>query len=151
MGSIFVFSTVLALAMAVTVSADLNLVLLHANDMHSHFDETDVYSNECSEADAALCNCYGGFARVAHVVSEEKRKANARGVPALFMVAGDNFQGTPYFSFFKWKPVVDFINQLKPNVMVNQINEHIVQIINNILTLNNTQAIARLILWVYYI
>jgi len=101
-----------------SVAADLELVLLHANDMHSRFDETDVYCNECREDDAALGKCYGGLARVAQIVRDEKRMAAERGVPSLFMVAGDTFQGTPYFSLFKWKPVVDFIKELNPDVMV---------------------------------
>lgn len=119
MRSIFVFTAVIALIADVPVTADLNLVLLHTNDMHSRFDETDVYCNECREDDAAKGMCYGGLARIAHVVNQEKQKAKEEGLLSLFMVAGDTFQGTPYFSFFKWEPVVDFINQLKPDVMVS--------------------------------
>ncbi|CAI6346863.1 unnamed protein product [Macrosiphum euphorbiae] len=98
-------------------AADLDLVLLHANDMHSRFDETDVYCNECREDDASLGHCYGGFARVSQFVRDERRLANESGWPSLFLVAGDTFQGTPYYSLFHWKPVVDFINQLRPDVM----------------------------------
>jgi 5'-nucleotidase len=87
--------------------------------MHSRFDETDIYCNECREDDAVKGQCYGGFARVAQVVKDEKKKAEEKNLPSLFMVAGDTFQGTPYFSFFKWQPVVDFIKQLQPDVMVN--------------------------------
>jgi 5'-nucleotidase len=98
-------------------AADLDLVLLHANDMHSRFDETDLYCNECREDDASLGRCYGGFARVAQFVRDERRLANESGLPSLFLVAGDTFQGTPYYSLFHWKPVVEFINQLRPDVM----------------------------------
>lgn len=119
MRSIFAFWVVMALITVVSITADLDLVLLHANDMHSRFDETDVYCNECREDDVDLGKCYGGLARIAHVVTEEKQKAKEKGVLSLFMVAGDTFQGTPYYSFFKWKPVVDFIKQLKPDVMVS--------------------------------
>lgn len=108
----------LLLLLRTVEAADLDLVLLHTNDMHSRFDQTDVYCNECREDDADLKKCYGGFARIAETVREEKRKAAERGVPSLFMVAGDTFQGTPYFSFFKWKPCVDFIKELKPDIMV---------------------------------
>lgn len=99
-------------------AADLELVLLHTNDMHSRFDESDTYGNECHEDDASLGKCYGGFARVAQVVREEKQKAHDNGVSSLFVVAGDTFQGTPYYTFFQWKPVLDFINELRPDVMV---------------------------------
>jgi len=106
-------------AAAFTVdAADLDLVLMHANDMHARFDETDLYCNECREDDASLGHCYGGFARVAKFVRDERRLANESGLPSLFLVAGDTFQGTPYYSLFHWEPVVDFINQLRPDVMV---------------------------------
>lgn len=116
-----IFALIATLTVAAASAADFDLVLLHANDMHSRFDETDVYCNECREDDAALAKCYGGLARIAQVVRDEKREAAARGVPSLFMVAGDTFQGTPYFSFFKWRPVVDFVKQLNPDVMVRHI------------------------------
>lgn len=110
---LFVFA-----AMTLATAADLDMVLLHTNDMHSRFDETDVYCNECREDDADTGKCYGGFARIAQVVREERKKAADLGVPSLFMVAGDTFQGTPYFSFYKWRPAIDFIKQLNPDVMV---------------------------------
>lgn len=121
--SVFPFFLAAALLWPGAVTAeDLNFVLLHTNDMHSRFDETDVYCNECREDDAALGKCYGGIARIAETVREEKRMAAARGLPALFMVAGDTFQGTPYFSLFKWQPCVDFIKELKPDIMVIKVD-----------------------------
>lgn len=119
--SFLVLAMLLVAFPATTVATTgLKMVLLHANDMHSRFDETDTYCNECREDDSDRGLCYGGFARVAWVVEDERRKASDAGLPSLFMVAGDTFQGTPYYSFFKWRPVVDFINQLQPDVMVNR-------------------------------
>lgn len=43
------------------------LIILHSNDMHGRFDETDKYTNQCEEADRKANHCYGGFARLAHV------------------------------------------------------------------------------------
>lgn len=42
-------------------------ILLHNNDMHGRFDETDEYTNQCEDEDKKLNKCYGGFARVANV------------------------------------------------------------------------------------
>lgn len=99
--------------------AQLELVLLHANDAHSHFDQSDAYGNECGDEDAARGRCYGGFARMAQFVADEKRAAGDRDLPALFLLAGDTFQGTPYYSLFKWRPVAQFVNQLRPDVTVS--------------------------------
>lgn len=100
-------------------AAQLDLVLLHANDAHSHFDQSDAYGNECGEEDAARGRCYGGFARMAQFVADEKRAAGDRDVPALFLLAGDAFQGTPYYSLFKWRPVAEFVGRLRPDVTVS--------------------------------
>jgi 5'-nucleotidase len=116
---LFLFVALFMAHLAVFVTADLDLVLLHTNDMHSRFDETDIYCNECRKNDAVNGRCYGGFARVAQVVKDEKKKAEEKNLTSLFIVAGDTFQGTPYFTFFKWQAVVDFIKQLQPDVMVN--------------------------------
>jgi len=138
-------AAVVVVAFAVD-AADLDLVLLHANDMHSRFDETDLHCNECREDDASLGLCYGGFARVSQFVRTERRLANESGLPSLFLVAGDTFQGTPYYSLFHWTPVVDFINQLRPDVMVTIIIINIVHLFYlfngrevryNTITLNN--------------
>lgn len=40
------------------------LIILHNNDMHARFDETDALSKICKPEDAFHQKCYGGFARV---------------------------------------------------------------------------------------
>lgn len=44
-----------------------NLLILHNNDMHSRFVETDAKQNECPDEIKAENKCYGGMARVATV------------------------------------------------------------------------------------
>lgn len=56
----------------ITATSDKNrdtfdFLLLHNNDMHGRFDETDEYTNQCEAEDKKLNKCYGGFARVANV------------------------------------------------------------------------------------
>lgn len=46
---------------------NFSLIILHNNDMHARFEQTDKYSNKCQKNDAELKKCYGGFARVAHL------------------------------------------------------------------------------------
>lgn len=43
------------------------LIVLHSNDMHGRFDETDKYTNQCEQEDKEANHCYGGFARMANV------------------------------------------------------------------------------------
>lgn len=67
-----IIATTLKTVNAATITADKNqgtfeFLLLHNNDMHGRFDETDEYTNQCEVADKKLNKCYGGFARVANV------------------------------------------------------------------------------------
>lgn len=45
----------------------LELIILHNNDMHARFDQTGILSDQCEPDDVAAGDCYGGFPRVAHV------------------------------------------------------------------------------------
>lgn len=42
------------------------LIILHNNDMHARFEQTNVNGGTCTEEDANTDKCYGGFARVAY-------------------------------------------------------------------------------------
>ncbi|XP_050545574.1 protein 5NUC-like [Daktulosphaira vitifoliae] len=142
---VFIFAAVTCAVANITMAELLDFILLHTNDMHSHFDEMDAYCNECREEEVKNNKCYGGFARVAYTVKREKEKAAANGMESLFLVAGDTYQGTPYFSFFKWKPVVDFINQLKPDVTTLGNHEFDAGIANLLPYLNHTISIPMVV------
>lgn len=46
--------------------APMELIILHNNDMHARFEQTDALSKECRQEDALQSKCYGGFARVVY-------------------------------------------------------------------------------------
>lgn len=45
-------------------TGELELIILHNNDMHARFEQTGQHSNTCQPADVTGDRCYGGFARV---------------------------------------------------------------------------------------
>lgn len=54
----------LCLWVAVTVGAQtFDLTILHVNDFHARYEQTNVLSGRCSEEEEAKNRCYGGFAR----------------------------------------------------------------------------------------
>lgn len=78
---------------------NFKLIILHNNDMHARFEQTNVYSSRCNEEDARKNKCFGGFARVAHVVREYRRKAASNESPkVLYLNAGDTYVGFVQFS-----------------------------------------------------
>lgn len=44
----------------------MDMIILHNNDMHARFEQTDALSKECKNEDVIESKCYGGFARVAY-------------------------------------------------------------------------------------
>lgn len=72
----------------------LELVILHVNDTHAHVAGIDKYGNAAfSEADSR-----GGYGRIAEAI----RQTRAAGDNVLALDAGDQFQGTLYYSVNKW-------------------------------------------------
>jgi 5'-nucleotidase len=67
----------------------IKLTVVHTNDMHSHFDPFP-------DSDAEYPG-RGGLVRLASLVA----KCRAENPNLLLLDAGDMFQGTPYFNYFK--------------------------------------------------
>ena len=82
------------------------------------FFETSQHSGLCSEADAAKGKCYGGFARIATLVRRIRAEATDD-KPVFFLNAGDTYQGTKMFSYYKWTIVARFLNILRPDAVVS--------------------------------
>lgn len=49
-----------------TAGESFELIILHNNDMHARFEQTDAMSKLCNNEDVLHNRCYGGFARVVY-------------------------------------------------------------------------------------
>ncbi|KAF7997584.1 hypothetical protein HCN44_006155 [Aphidius gifuensis] len=83
------------------------LNIIHTNDMHSRFLETCTNKNTSNE------KCYGGFPRLATLIKQERKSDNT----TIFLNAGDTYQGTYWFTKYKWEIVARGLNILKPDAM----------------------------------
>lgn len=110
---IFVFS----LTLVAFASCEFSLQILHTNDIHSRFEETDKYSGSCSPEFSSQRKCFGGYARLKAAADAAKEEAKRRGVPTVFLNAGDNFVGTLFYIHYKWKIVAEFVDKLGFDVM----------------------------------
>lgn len=88
------------------------LSIIHINDFHAHFEQTDSFSGTCLEGQEA--SCVGGIARIATTV---KKLVQERPNP-VFLNAGDNFQGTLWYTKFKWNVTAHFLNMLPHDALV---------------------------------
>ena len=86
-------------------AAGLELLLLHTNDLHSYLAGRDAHGNACLQSEG----CTGGLARLATAM----KQARAAHDNVLALDAGDQFQGTLFFTANKWPMLAD-INSLLP-------------------------------------
>ncbi|XP_047497892.1 5'-nucleotidase-like [Penaeus chinensis] len=92
---------------------DLELTILHLNDFHARFEETNVYSGRCTDGDREKNRCYGGFARISTAVQTlRSRRPNV-----LFLAAGDYYQGTVWYTIHKWRALAHFLNLIGQDAM----------------------------------
>ncbi|XP_026735542.1 apyrase-like isoform X2 [Trichoplusia ni] len=82
------------------------LNILHYNDFHARFVETNPWSSVCNPASGVPC--IGGFARLATMV-RERMKAEPK---SLLLNGGDSFQGTIWYNLLRWNVTQDFMNML---------------------------------------
>ncbi|CAB4062621.1 NT5E [Lepeophtheirus salmonis] len=91
-------------------SSNISFDLLHVNDIHAHFDPINAKNGRCH---AQRENCYGGFPRLVSAVKHHRSSVEK----SIFLNAGDYYQGTIWYSVFKYKAVMEFANILNYTAM----------------------------------
>ena len=97
----------------VTSVVSWEMSLLHVNDIHARLEETSKYSGPCSVKDKVAGKCFGGIARISSLVKEFK----ATEKKSIWLNAGDFYQGTVWYSKFKWRPLAQVNNLLDFDAM----------------------------------
>ncbi|XP_075963682.1 snake venom 5'-nucleotidase-like [Anarhichas minor] len=91
-----------------TVST-FEVTLLHTNDNHARIEETSGDSGKCPDGEP----CFAGVARRFTKVKEIREKEKN----VLFLDAGDQFQGTVWFNYYKGAEAAHFMNKLGYDAM----------------------------------
>ncbi|KAI5468058.1 Metallo-dependent phosphatase-like protein [Mariannaea sp. PMI_226] len=87
-----------------------SLSFFHVNDVHAHLDEFALSGRDCDDPSKG---CYGGYARIKHTV-DQLRVAHPDN---LWLNAGDEFQGTLFYTYYKGKKIAQVLNMLKFDAM----------------------------------
>ena len=74
------------------------LTILHMNDFHSRHEPVDARALMCAPGRPA---CYGGAAHLATAIAQQRAAAEADGRQVLLLDAGDQFQGSLFFTAWK--------------------------------------------------
>lgn len=90
--------------------AEFTLNILHINDFHSRFDPITGTDSNCDAETDAAGECFGGIARLKTIIDDTRAKHESGN--SLLLSAGDNFQGSLYYTTYKSKVVSDFFNQM---------------------------------------
>ncbi len=98
--------------------AAYTLNILHINDFHSRIESINKYDSTCSAEDETKGECFGGAARVYTEINALRDAAKARGEAVLVLSAGDNFQGSLFFTTYSGKAELDVLNRIGFDAMM---------------------------------
>ena len=101
------------LGVSAPAMAEFDLTILHTNDIHSRIEPITKYDSGCKEEDNEAGKCFGGIARVATAI-KERRAAHEN---TILLDAGDQFQGSLFYSYYKGQAAAEFVNALGYDAM----------------------------------
>ncbi|MBZ9677535.1 bifunctional metallophosphatase/5'-nucleotidase [Mesorhizobium sp. ES1-1] len=95
--------------------ADYTLNILHINDWHSRIEGNNKYESTCSADEETKGECVGGAGRLITAIAQERKKLQGQNL--LLLSAGDNFQGSLFYTTYKGKAEGEFLNDMKFDAM----------------------------------
>merc|ERR1711892_1373208 len=98
---------------AIQDESSFNLTIIHINDIHAHFEQTNVDTTRCRPENEKADECYGGVPRV----YQKQMEIRDQDPDALFLNAGDFYQGSVWYTKFKYHPMIEFGNVLNYTAM----------------------------------
>jgi len=83
------------------VAQQLELTMLHLNDFHSRVLPINRVDVLCNEREIAERQCVGGAPRLAARIRSLRAELQAQNRPSLILFAGDEFQGSLFYTHYK--------------------------------------------------
>ena len=112
--SAFLAASALAIG-APSAHADFTLNILHMNDWHSRIESVNKYDSTCDTEDEGEGKCFGGAARLVTAVADARKRNEGGNV--VMLNAGDNFQGSLFYTTYKGAVEAEFLNLMKTDAM----------------------------------
>ncbi|MEL7115748.1 MAG: 5'-nucleotidase C-terminal domain-containing protein [Pseudomonadota bacterium] len=89
-------------------SADYTVTILHTNDLHSRLEPINRFDSGCKPEDNDEGKCFGGAARLITAIEEARERLDN----PLLVDAGDQFQGSLYYSFYLGQVAAEMMNSM---------------------------------------
>lgn len=84
--------------------------ILHINDMHSRIEHVASSDGTCGGRALEESRCIGGAARLATAIRGRRAELQGQGVPVLTLDAGDQSQGTLFYTTYGGKAEIEMMN-----------------------------------------
>jgi len=88
------------------------MTVLHINDMHSRLEEISGSDASCSPTASTEGRCFGGAARLATAIRNRRSALDAEGTPHITVDAGDQSQGTLFYTTYRGKAEIEMMNMI---------------------------------------
>ncbi|MBX5192096.1 LysM peptidoglycan-binding domain-containing protein [Rhizobium sp. NZLR3b] len=95
--------------------ADYELNILHINDFHSRIESINKFDSTCSAEEEGKNECFGGAARLKVAIDQRRQALSGKNV--VLLNAGDNFQGSLFYTTYKGAAEAEFLNLMKFDAM----------------------------------
>ncbi len=92
--------------------AEFSLTILHINDFHSRFESITGSDSTCNAEGEQKGECFGGIARLKTAIDAQRDKARTAGENVVLLSAGDEFQGSLFYTQYRSEIVADFMNDM---------------------------------------
>lgn len=93
-------------------AAEFTLNILHINDVHSRVEPINKYNSTCKPKDNAAGECFGGMARLKTAIETRRNALTSAGGNVLTLDAGDQFQGSLFYSTYKGAVAAELMNRI---------------------------------------
>ena len=97
--------------------AEYVLHVLHTNDFHSRIEPINRYDSTCDAETLEKKECFGGVARLAAAIKAKRDEIKAAGGNVIVVDAGDQYQGSLFYTTYKGKDTVEFMNAIGYDAM----------------------------------
>jgi len=97
--------------------ADYELNILHINDFHSRIESINKFDSTCSAEEEGKNECFGGAARLLTAINQTRDALKGEGKNVLLLNAGDNFQGSLFYTTYKGTVEAEMLNAMKFDAM----------------------------------
>ncbi len=104
--------------LAAPAAGAFTLHVLHINDFHSRIESVNGFDSTCSAEDEEAGECFGGAARVHAAITAKRAELEAAGENVIVLDAGDQFQGSLFFTAYSGAAELEMMNGIGFDAMV---------------------------------